>query len=315
MVFSSKKGKFGPKFKLKNDVLIRVLSKYLESHKRLVVPQLGAFLVKEPERELVFTELLRRDDGILRGLLRDEGLNEIEVAGEIDRFVFEVRHAVEHGAEFRLGELGTLKAGKNATIILVNGVLPERVAESNDADVAPVTAIPVVESANFVSQATPAETSDVEEFVAESVPETTATTETTDPVPEEVGDVEEESESSVQQPPKQTIRAEKVTAAVESAFADPHVSNSAKRNPEPYVRGLKYGKPQKTTSAYRYIDRPMRRQGVDRFLLLAIVAAVIAVAAIAFGLWRDRHDREFEEELRMETPVAPNVSTANDSGK
>jgi len=309
LVFSLKKGKFGPKFKLKNDVLIRVLSKYLESHKRLVVPQLGAFLVKEPERELVFTELLRRDDGILRGLLRDEGLNEIEAAGEIDRFVFEVRHAIEHGAEFRLGELGTLKAGKNATIILVDGMLPERVAESNAPDVAPMVATPLIESVNAVSETTPVETSDVEESVTESA------TETFEILPEEAGDVEGDCESSVQETPKQTIRAEKVTAAVESAFADPHISNSAKRNPEPYVRGLKYGKSQKTTNAYRYIDRPMRRQGVDRFLLLAVVAAVIAVAAIAFGLWRDRHDREFEEELRMETPAAPNVSTTNDSGK
>ena len=81
------------------------------------------------------------------------------------------------------------------------------------------------------------------------------------------------------------------------------------------MRGLKYGKPQKTTNAYRYIDRPVRRQGVDRFLLVAIIAAVIAVAAIAFGWWRDRHDREFEEELRMETPVAPNASSSNDSVK
>lgn len=259
-------------------MLIRVLSKYLESHKRLVVPQLGAFLVKEPERELVFTELLRRDDGILRGLLREAGLNEIETAGEIDRFVFEVRHAIEHGAEFRLGELGTLKAGNNATIVLVNGALPEPVAESNPADSEEPAVQPEAES-------TPSEQQ------------------------------EDAADTSKQTTSKQTICPEKVTAAVETAFADPHISNSAKRNPEPYVRGLKYGKPQKTTNAYRYIDRPVRRQGMDRFLLLAVIAAVIAVAAIAFGLWRDRQDRILEEEIRVETPAVPNATPANDSGK
>ena len=77
-------------------VLIRTISQYLESHKRLVVPQLGTFIVKEPGVSIVFSELLKRDDGTLRRLLIDGGLSELEAAGEIDRFVFEVRHAVEH---------------------------------------------------------------------------------------------------------------------------------------------------------------------------------------------------------------------------
>ncbi len=80
-------------------MLIHTISQYLESHKRLVVPQLGTFIVKEPGVSIVFSELLKRDDGTLRRLLIGGGLSELEAAGEIDRFVFEVRHAVEHGAE------------------------------------------------------------------------------------------------------------------------------------------------------------------------------------------------------------------------
>ena len=52
-------------------VLIRTISQYLESHKRLVVPQLGTFIVKEPGVSIVFSELLKRDDGTLRRLLID----------------------------------------------------------------------------------------------------------------------------------------------------------------------------------------------------------------------------------------------------
>ena len=51
-------------------MLIRIISQYLETHKRLVVPQLGAFIVKEPEHTVLFSELLKRDDGVLRGLLQ-----------------------------------------------------------------------------------------------------------------------------------------------------------------------------------------------------------------------------------------------------
>jgi len=83
-------------------VLVQTISQYLGSHKRLVVPQLGTFIVKEPGVSIVFSELLKRDDGVLRGLLREAGVGELEAAGEIDRFVFEVRHAAQHGQEFRL---------------------------------------------------------------------------------------------------------------------------------------------------------------------------------------------------------------------
>lgn len=62
-------------------VLIRTISQYLESHKRLVVPQLGTFIVKEPGVSIVFSELLKRDDGTLRRLLIDGGLSELEAAG------------------------------------------------------------------------------------------------------------------------------------------------------------------------------------------------------------------------------------------
>ena len=70
-------------------MLSLVISQYLESHKRLVVPQLGAFIVKEPGHAVLFSELLKRDDGVLRRLLSERGMNELEAAGEIDRFVFE----------------------------------------------------------------------------------------------------------------------------------------------------------------------------------------------------------------------------------
>lgn len=100
-------------------MLIHTLIQYLESHRRLVVPQLGTFIVKEPGRSVVFSELLKRDDGVLRGLLRAEGMGELEAAGEIDRFVFEIRHAVEHGSEYRLEGFGVMKPGPNATIAFV----------------------------------------------------------------------------------------------------------------------------------------------------------------------------------------------------
>lgn len=50
-----------------------LIAEFLRTHKRLVVPQLGAFIVKAPGGEILFSELFKRDDGVLRGLLTAAG--------------------------------------------------------------------------------------------------------------------------------------------------------------------------------------------------------------------------------------------------
>ena len=227
-------------------MLVQTISQYLGSHKRLVVPQLGTFIVKEPGVSIVFSELLKRDDGVLRGLLREAGVGELEAAGEIDRFVFEVRHAAQHGQEFRLDGFGVLRPGPNGTIAFAYEPRPVQSA----ADAAPGAA---------------------------SVPAGTR------PAP------------AGQTPPK-------------LPYSEPRVSPSAKMNPDPSVRGLRYGKPPKNTAAYRYVDRVPRRRA-DRFIWIAVIAALLAVAAIAFGLWRDAREKQAENEY-IELPQAAELPSA-----
>ena len=214
-------------------MLVQTISQYLGSHKRLVVPQLGTFIVKEPGVSIVFSELLKRDDGVLRGLLREAGVGELEAAGEIDRFVFEVRHAAQHGQEFRLDGFGVLRPGPNGTIAFAYEPRPVQSA----ADAAPGAA---------------------------SVPAGTR------PAP------------AGQTPPK-------------LPYSEPRVSPSAKMNPDPSVRGLRYG-------------RPPRRRRADRFIWVAAIAAAIAVAAIAFGYLREANDKEAEMQY-LEQPADPQPAT------
>ena len=222
-------------------MLVQTISQYLGSHKRLVVPQLGTFIVKEPGVSIVFSELLKRDDGVLRGLLREAGVGELEAAGEIDRFVFEVRHAAQHGQEFRLDGFGVLRPGPNGTIAFAYEPRPVQSA----ADAAPGAA---------------------------SVPAGTR------PAP------------AGQTPPK-------------LPYSEPRVSPSAKMNPDPSVRGLRYGKPPKTTAAYTYVDRPPRRRRADRFIWVAAIAAAIAV-----GYLREANDKEAEMQY-LEQPADPQPAT------
>lgn len=244
-------------------MLIPVITQYLETHKRLVIPQLGAFIVKEPGRAVLFSELLKRDDGVLRGLLCARGLNELEAAGEIDRFVFEVRHAVEHGLVCPLPGLGEMKGGTNGTIVFTYDPRPTAPVA------APEPETPVAESAGA-----PAASHDGGMAAAGA----------------------DEASGEARNPSRRPqFDAGRMAETMKSAFTEPHVSPSAKMNPDPSVRGLRYGKPPKNTDAYTYVNRVPRRRG-DRFIWIAIIAAALAVAAILYGYWREAREQAAETE-------------------
>lgn len=255
-------------------MLIHHLSRFIASHKRLVIPQLGAFLVKEPGREVLFSELIRRDDGVLRGLLLAEGMNELSVAGEIDRFVFEVRHAVKEEQRFYMDKLGWFQAGANGTIAFVYA--PTAVAEE-PARVETAAAEEAKEGARSLSS-------------EQSIPEPTA-----EPVP------------VVEEPAPDTIAKEE--------YAEPHLSVSAKMNPAAHVKGLKYGKPPKNTDAFTYVSKPQRRGGMDRFVLFALIAVLLALGAIAFGFYHEWREAQTAEPLQVEVaePVDAGLATETTS--
>lgn len=85
-----------------------IIANHLKESRRVVVPELGAFVAKE-SGEIIFSELLRADDGVLMSLLLSRGLSEIEAVGTIDRYKFEVRHALQEFGYCQLDELGTLR--------------------------------------------------------------------------------------------------------------------------------------------------------------------------------------------------------------
>lgn len=211
-------------------MLTSILAQCLEPHKRLVVPGLGAFIVKKPGRCVVFTELLKRDDGILRQTLLDRGVDESEIAGLIDRFVSDVHHAVGAGNEVCVPGLGTLRSGANGTIAFVfdPGSGSEQSGEENAAPVEPVSKEPY--------------SAPVAEPVA--APSTTA--------------------SGVKEPTNRTAAPKqegsgRLARTLRAAYEEPPVSTSVRMSPDPAVKGLRYSQPLKTTDAYTYVGDSSHR--------------------------------------------------------
>ncbi len=109
------------------------IASYLTSHRRITVPGLGTFIVKSEgeSHELLFSEFLKDDDGVLRGELKSSGICEIEAAGAIDRLLFEVRHATEaQGGEYILKGLGRLYRDSSGVMLFeADGNLAMEVVE------------------------------------------------------------------------------------------------------------------------------------------------------------------------------------------
>lgn len=99
------------------ELVTNIIIEYLKHNKRIVVPKLGAFIVKRPEGRVIFSELMRGDDNTLRSLLVAYGMSEIEANGHIDRWVFEIRHAVGSGESFTIENFGLFYAGENNNIL------------------------------------------------------------------------------------------------------------------------------------------------------------------------------------------------------
>lgn len=108
------------------ELITNILIEYLKHNKRIVVPKLGAFIVKQPTGTIVFSELIRNDDGVLRSLLVAYGTKELEANGMIDRFVFEIRHAVNTDGSITIDNLGEFRAGANNTITFITKRSPQQ---------------------------------------------------------------------------------------------------------------------------------------------------------------------------------------------
>ena len=210
-----------------------LIAEFLRTHKRLVVPQLGAFIVKAPGGEILFSELFKRDDGVLRGLLTAAGASEIEAAGAIDRLIFDLRHAVQHGGVYLVAGLGTFSAGANGTLTFAYD--PQAGAAAG-------------------------------------------------------------TEASGEPAADRTV----ASGAGGSVGSDAVGRGRTPRyEPDPCVKGLTYGRPVKTTDAYTFVgSKPARR--IDAFLIVAIVAALLAVGVIVYGYVNDRRAKQMQAELMEE---------------
>lgn len=241
---------------------------YLAAHKRLVVPQLGAFIVKQPDGKILFSELLKRDDGVLRGLLCAQGMTEVQAMAVINRLVFDVRDAVGRGDRFEVPALGAFYPAPNHTIRFVDAQSLRAAAEraAADADTEPGNGAgtgagdePAAANACAAVDGTVAEggTDSGRDADPQSASNRVAAPSADEGPEDEIQTADNRNDTDVAE--------ETLPGGRENRTPKP-------RRPDPAVRGLRYGDPMRRRS----------KGAVDKFLIIAIAVALIAVGIIAY---------------------------------
>lgn len=238
-------------------MLVEIISKYLQSNKRLVVPNLGAFIVKTTENKILFSNLMKGDDGVLRSLLVENGIKELEAAGLIDRFVFEINYRLQNEGECAIGGLGRLVAKSNGAVAF----------EYN----------PSVSGANLEG-----------DMPARKAAEKTAAQPVAEPVKEEIepaADAESEQQEAVKENPLAEEPSKPRRTAATDIYGD-NTEASRRVRPEKYTKGLRYGKGAKVVTG-RESATARRSKNGDVIIKIAILVALLAIAVLLYGLYND----------------------------
>ncbi len=87
----------------------KVIRDYMEGGaKKLTVPGFGTFMRRD-EAGVIFVDLLRGDDGVLREMVEDAGgYSEVEAMALIDRFIFETKTAIDRHGNISIDGFGVM---------------------------------------------------------------------------------------------------------------------------------------------------------------------------------------------------------------
>ncbi len=96
----------------------KYLIELLETNNRVIVPDLGAFIIRQQEpQELVFNDLLAFNDGMLTSHIKQqEGISMSKAQVKIEEFVDQVKKVLTKGDIYHLENLGYLKMDDSSKI-------------------------------------------------------------------------------------------------------------------------------------------------------------------------------------------------------
>ncbi|MDY3978632.1 MAG: hypothetical protein SOZ00_01235 [Tidjanibacter sp.] len=94
-----------------------IIADYLRTNSRIVIPEVGAFVRRKESNEIVFMEMLKRDDGVLNGLIQNKmGVAQSDAAALLDRYVESMRSELSANKKFIVDSVGVLFANPSGVL-------------------------------------------------------------------------------------------------------------------------------------------------------------------------------------------------------
>ena len=282
-------------------MLVEVISKYLLSNKRLVVPNLGTFIVKKVGENVLFSNLIKSDDGVLRHLLVEAGISELEAAALIDRFVFEVNYRLQSEGRCAIDGFGTLASGANGSIAFEYNTLA--VGENLEGNIPTRRAQEIAVASAEVKEDIPADVVP-QRVMSESKgevelqPAVVAQAVAQEPSPIEESKSEQEPAVQRKQPNSANLY-------------DDNSEASRKVRPEKYTKGLRYGKGRKVVTGRESATARRSSKG-DIIIKIALLVAALAIMALLYGLYNDWQAGKIELGLFSDNAQTPQITSVND---
>lgn len=310
-----------PHTKARVELITNILIEYLKYNKRIVVPKLGAFIVKQQSGVIIFSDLMRNDDGVLRSLLIAYGMKELEATGMLDRFVFDIHHAISRDQVFTIEGLGDFSKGENNTIIFKHKREPLVIGGNIK---------PPVEGLNI-------EKLKLQRIIEGHSQRQRATTERGDRRNEK----RNEKRNDRREAQRDANRSERRNDKHEALRADKHDAKSKRQaanreeeidtltlgKPDAYLRGLKYDKNKNKKRNEERAD--VKRHKGPSLILIVIIALIVGGGVWAGWQWlsSDRGDTASRESSKrdeaitaieqdttaVDTLTGADISVANDA--
>lgn len=96
-----------------------IISGYLKNNKRIVIPELGAFLRKSADQSIVFIPFLNQEDGVLSNLIAENlGIEPTNAQQLIKKYTESIKSTLSTKGEFLFEGIGMLRLDHNGSIFL-----------------------------------------------------------------------------------------------------------------------------------------------------------------------------------------------------
>lgn len=301
--------------------------------RRVVIPGVGAF-VRKDSGEIIFSDLLRADDGMLAACwAQREGITLAQAQERTREYAERIRLELTRSGRVDFPGWGTLRRAEDG-FCTFEPFLPQ----AEERPIVRDAAVAAAEEACCDEEQT-------EEDIVEAAVEMTVSV-ATEPVPEPAQEPEGESEPEVQEAPSAAAPAAgqpaaenpapaEETAHNQPASAEPHVSRTGGRRlrsvlyesdeaeeghadaSEPAAAGQTAESAQTSYRPEIHIRRPNRpRKRADVVLVIAVIALVITIGVLVYGYFAKRDIAAMhEQELVLEMTADPAAADQPEAGE